>query len=114
MKVNSGSPGSCPPLSPLILLRVPNAGPPSWSIPTGPPNPLDSPGGVPPLRGNCNGGGGHTAEALSLFLNLSGLDKMVLEEPVLGPLSFLVSSGGGLHHQDLRIGRTRKFVNERF
>ena len=30
----------------------------------------------------------HMAEALSLFLNLSGLDKMVLEEPVLGPLSF--------------------------
>ena len=32
--------------------------------------------------------GGHTVEALSLFLNLSGLDKMIPEGPVLGPLSF--------------------------
>ena len=87
---NSGSPGSCPPLSPLsplILLRVPNAGPPSWSIPAGPPNLLDLPGGVPPLGGNCIGGE-HTVEALSLFLNLSGSDKMIPEGPVLGPLSF--------------------------
>ena len=87
-KGNSGSPGSCLPLSPLVLPQVSNAGSPSWSVPVGPPNPLDSPGGVPPLGGNFNGGGGHTAEALSLFLNLSSLDKMIPEGPVLGPLSF--------------------------
>ena len=89
---NSGSPRSCPPLSPLsplILLRVPSMGPPSWSIPAGPPNPLDSPGGVPPLGGNCNGGAyGRGLISVSKSINLSGSDKMIPEGPVLGPLSF--------------------------
>ena len=34
------------------------------------------------------------AEALSPFLGLSGLDKMIPKRLVLGRLSFLVSSGG--------------------
>ena len=40
------------------------------------------------------------AEASSPFLGLSGLDKMIPERLVLGPLSFWFPPGG-LHHQDL-------------
>ena len=36
------------------------------------------------------------AEASSLFLCLSGLDKMILERVVLGPLSFWFPLGGGV------------------
>ena len=36
------------------------------------------------------------AEALSPFLDLSGLDKMIPERLVLGPLSFWFSLGGGV------------------
>ena len=39
------------------------------------------------------------AEASSLFLGLSGLDKMIPERLVLGPLFCFLQ--GGLHHQDL-------------
>ena len=53
---NSGSLGSCPPLSPLVLPRVPNVGPPSWSVPVGPLNPLGSPVGASLLRGDCKEG----------------------------------------------------------
>ena len=98
-EVNSGSLGSCPPLSPLVLPRVPNAGPPLWSVPIGPllilsvhPWELLSSERIPR--------GAHMAEALSPFLDLSGLDKMIPEGLVLGPLSFWFLPGG-LHHQDL-------------
>ena len=37
--------------------------------------------------------GAHMAEASSLFLDLSGLDKMIPERLVLGPLSFWFSPG---------------------
>ena len=83
---NSGSPGSCPPLSPLVLPWVPNAGPLSWSVPIGPLNPLGSPVGASLLGENCKGA--HMVEALSQFLDPSSLDKMIPEGLVLGPLSF--------------------------
>ena len=54
---------------------------------------LIHPGEFLPLEG-ISMEGGHTAEALSLFLNLSGLDKMIPEGPVLGPLSFQFLPGG--------------------
>ena len=91
---NSGSPGSCPPLSPLVLPRVPNAAPP-------PPHgqfPLAllilsvHPWELLSLEGIARGA--YMAEALSPFLGLSGLDKMIPKRLVLGRLSFLVSSGG--------------------
>ena len=44
--------------------------------------------------------GVHMAEASSPFLDLSGLDKMIPERLVLGPLSFWFPLGG-LHNQDL-------------
>ena len=91
---NSGSPGSCQPLSPLILPRVPNAGHPSWLVPLGPLNPLGSPMGAPPLRGDCRGGEARVAGASSPFLDLQGWDKMIPERLVLGPLSFRFSLGG--------------------
>ena len=66
--------------------------PPHGQFPWALPALLIRPGEFLPLEGIAMGG--HTAEALSLFLNLSGLDKMIPEGPVLGPLSFLVSSRG--------------------
>ena len=44
--------------------------------------------------------GVHMAEASSPFLDLSGMDKMIPERLVLGPLSFWFPPGV-LHHQDL-------------
>ena len=44
----------------------------------------------------------HMAEASSPFLDPSGLDKMIPEGLILGPLSFQFLPGGGcLRHQDL-------------
>ena len=96
---NSGSPGSCPPLSPLVLPRVPNAAPPHGQFPLALLILSVHPWELLSLEGLARGA--YMAEALSPFLDLSGLDKMMPKRLVLGPLSFLVSSGGGLHHQDL-------------
>ena len=93
---NSWSPGSSPPLSPLVLPRVPKASLPSWSVPVGPLNPL---GRILFSEGIARRA--HMVEASSPFLCLSGLDKMIPERLVLGPLSFWFPLGGGLHHQDL-------------
>ena len=98
---NSGSPGSCPPLSPLVLPWAPNAGPPHGQFPLA--LLVLSVHLWELLSSEGIARGAHMAEASSLFLDLSGLDKMIPERLVLGPLSFWFSpgGGGGLHHQDL-------------
>ena len=63
-------------------MRVPPHGQFPWALP----NLLICLGEFLPSEGVAMGG--QTAEALSLFLNLSGSDKMIPEGPVLGPLSF--------------------------
>ena len=90
---NSGSPGSCPPLYPLVLPQVPNAGPPlhgrfplALLILSVHPWELLSSEGIARRA--------HMVEASSPFLGLSGLDKIIPERLVLGPLSFWFPPGG--------------------
>ena len=83
---NSGSPWSCPPLSPLVLPQVPNAGPPPGQFPLALLILSVHPWELLSLERIARGA--HMAEALSLFLDPSGLDKMIPEGLVLGPLSF--------------------------
>ena len=77
---NSGSPGSCPPLSPLMLAPAHGQFPLVFLILSVHPWEL--------LSSERIARGAHMAEALSPFLDPSGLDKMIPEGLVLGPLSF--------------------------
>ena len=89
---NSGSPGSCPPLSPRVLPGSLMLAPPHGQFPLAllilSVHPWEL------LSSERIARGAHMAEDLSLFLDPSGLDKMIPEGLVLGPLSFLVSSRG--------------------
>ena len=89
---NSRSPGSSPPLSPLVLPWVPSAGPPHGRFPLALFILLVHPWELLSSEGIARRA--HMVEASSPFLSLSGLDKMIPERLVLGPLSFWFPPGG--------------------
>ena len=91
---NSRTPESCPPLSPLVLPWVPNAGPPHGRFPLA--LLILSVHLWELLSSERIARGAHMAEASSPFLDPPGLDKMIPEGLVLGPLSFWFLPGRGV------------------